>query len=171
MATVTISKTWAETAPFDDLLPSDLNQNFDDLVTGINTIDSAQLAAGAVVEAKIGSGAVTAAKIGSGAVTAAKLAEDAVEYKKVKDGDIGSDKMDIYESAVTTLSGSGTTDSFTHGLVDEDGTARAPKIVIVYEDNGTDFEIAGGQIHFTWNTTTIDVEDTTGTADVKVVAF
>ena len=62
MAQVTLPYTLTAGTPEN---VNNLVSNLNALVTGVNTIDTAQIAAGAVTSAKLASGAVTGAKVGA----------------------------------------------------------------------------------------------------------
>ena len=69
-------------------------------VLAVKTIQTSNIAAGAVTVTRLGDGAVTEAKLGSGAVTEAKLGDGAVATAKIADNAVTNAKM--ADSAVDT---------------------------------------------------------------------
>ena len=69
-------------------------------VLAVKTIQTGNIAAGAVTVTRLGDGAVTEAKLGSGAVTEAKLGDGAVATAKIADNAVTNAKM--ADSAVDT---------------------------------------------------------------------
>jgi len=69
-------------------------------VLAVKTIQTGNIAAGAVTVTRLGDGAVTEAKLGSGAVTEAKLGDGAVATAKLADNAVTNAKM--ADSAVDT---------------------------------------------------------------------
>jgi len=62
-------------------------------VLAVKTIQTNNIATGAVTETRLGTGAVTEAKLGSGAVTEAKLGNGAVATAKIADNAVTNAKM------------------------------------------------------------------------------
>ena len=139
-----------------------LDSEFDAVLEAVNNVDGTQLSEGSVSTSHIEDGAATEDKIADGSITNQKLAA----------ASITSNKAVVYESADTSIA-NGTTQAFTHGLVDEDGAARAPKIVLAYvKDSVTGRYGPSEQITYDVSTTVVNVKNATGgSKTVKVTAF
>lgn len=83
MAQVTLPHTLTPGTPEN---VNNLVANLNALRDGVNTIDTAQIASGAVTAAKIGAGAVETAKIADGAISVTKLESDVLGYAGISSG-------------------------------------------------------------------------------------
>lgn len=112
--------------------PENVNQlmdNLDELVLGINNVNTAQIADANVTTAKIADSAVTTAKIAASNVTKAKLATDALEtFLKL---DTAADRKIKWGSTATGGFGGNNRASFNvpHGL------GVAPQFWIAFADS------------------------------------
>lgn len=127
-------KTWTK----EKLLAADLNAEFDAVQSAVNEIETAQIANGAITGPKLADAAITFPKIADSQVTGSKIADEAISTAKIQDGAVTSEKLsseaingsraDIYVSGESgTIPHQGTA-TFTHGLLNPDGTNRTPKI-------------------------------------------
>lgn len=139
-----------------------LEAEFDAIVEAVNAISADQLTDGAVATATIEDQAVTAEKIEDGAIT----------YVKMAASSIASDKALVYESADTVIA-NGATNAFAHGLVDDAGAARTPKMILVLrKDTVTSYYYHDEQIGYVVSATHVTVLNGSGSSQtVKVVAF
>jgi hypothetical protein len=97
MAQVTKTRTYSSGG---QLTASNYNADRDEIIAGVNTIDTAQLNSNAITTAKIADSNITTAKIVDDAITTAKIVDDAITTAKIADSNITTAK--IADSNVTT---------------------------------------------------------------------
>lgn len=139
-----------------------LDSEFDAILESVNHVSGDQIEDGVVSTSHLEDGAATADKIADGAISNEKIAASAIT----------SDKAVVYESTDTSIPNGGT-QAFTHGLVDENGASRTPKVILAYvKDGGTGRYGPDEQITYDVSSTVVNVHNATGgSKTVKVIAF
>lgn len=120
---------------------AEIQENFDALKAGINSIDSTQLAASAVTAAAIADLAITTAKIAVDAVTAAKIAAGAVGASEIAAEVVNRDHIDETSLQVIQYVGAdslavvtGITTDITLSGFDSTDATKFPSITVYWYD-------------------------------------
>jgi len=127
-----------------------------------------------ITQDQIASGAIGSAQLAALCALTANLALHSVTYQKLAAGSVNSDKATVYRSADTSVTNA-TTQSFFHGLADENGAARTPQVVIVYalkSVGGQNRYVVDSNLAFTWDNSSIVVYNANGSpTTVSVIAW